>query len=104
MRQLLHWQDQGLLRYDGLARDVLLELHAATSGIGSSIDRLLAEYAARQDARVEAIEREAEAQHRQVDEFRAHYEAADVGSICEYFSLVVDRAGAARRFRTKGSN
>ncbi len=54
-RQLLRWQDQGLLRYDGMARDVLLELHTATSDIGSSIDRLLAEYAARQNARVEAI-------------------------------------------------
>jgi len=54
-RQLLRWQDQGLLRYDGLARDVLLELHPTTNDIGGSIDRLLAEYAARQNERVEAI-------------------------------------------------
>jgi len=54
-RQLLRWQDQGLLRYDGVARDVLLELHPTTNDIGNSIDRLLAEYATRQNARVEAI-------------------------------------------------
>jgi ATP-dependent DNA helicase RecQ len=54
-RRLLRWQDQGLLRYDGSARDVLLELRPASADVGSRIDALLAEYNARQDARIEAI-------------------------------------------------
>jgi ATP-dependent DNA helicase RecQ len=54
-RQLLAWQDQGLLRYDGQARDVLIELHPASGDVGGAIDRLLAEYASRQSARVDAI-------------------------------------------------
>lgn len=54
-RQLLRWHDQGLLRYEGSARDVLLELRPATATVGSRIDTLLAEYSTRQDARIEAI-------------------------------------------------
>jgi ATP-dependent DNA helicase RecQ len=54
-RQLLRWHDQGLLRYEGSARDVLLELLPATANVGSRIDALLAEYSTRQDARIEAI-------------------------------------------------
>jgi ATP-dependent DNA helicase RecQ len=54
-RQLLRWHDQRLLRYESSARDVLLELRPASADIGSRIDTLLAEYSARQDARIEAI-------------------------------------------------
>jgi ATP-dependent DNA helicase RecQ len=54
-RQLLRWHDQGLLRYEGSARDVLLELRPASANVGSRIDALLAEYSSRQDARIEAI-------------------------------------------------
>jgi ATP-dependent DNA helicase RecQ len=54
-RQLLRWHDQGLLRYEGSARDVLLELRPAAANVGSRIDALLAEYSTRQDARIEAI-------------------------------------------------
>jgi ATP-dependent DNA helicase RecQ len=54
-RQLLRWHDQGLLRYESSARDVLLELRPATTDVGSRIDRLLAEYNTRQDARIAAI-------------------------------------------------
>jgi ATP-dependent DNA helicase RecQ len=54
-RQLLRWNDQRLLRYEGSARDVLLELRPATADVGSRIDALLAEYGTRQDARIEAI-------------------------------------------------
>jgi ATP-dependent DNA helicase RecQ len=54
-RQLLRWHDQGLLRYEGSARDVLLELRPAAADVGSRIDALLAEYSTRQDARIEAI-------------------------------------------------
>jgi ATP-dependent DNA helicase RecQ len=54
-RQLLRWHDQGLLRYEGSARDVLLELRPADANVGSRIDALLGEYSARQDARIEAI-------------------------------------------------
>lgn len=54
-RHLLHWHDQGLLRYNGSARDVLLELRTAAGDVGARIDALLAEYAARQDARIDAI-------------------------------------------------
>jgi ATP-dependent DNA helicase RecQ len=54
-RQLLRWHDQGLLRYESSARDVLLELRPASADVGSRIDALLAEYGTRQDARIEAI-------------------------------------------------
>ncbi len=54
-RQLLRWHDQGLLRYEGSARDVLLELRPAAVDVGSRIDALLAEYSTRQDARIAAI-------------------------------------------------
>jgi ATP-dependent DNA helicase RecQ len=54
-RQLLRWHDQRLLRYEGSARDVLLELRPAAADVGSRIDALLAEYSTRQDARIEAI-------------------------------------------------
>ncbi|HEX9442098.1 MAG TPA: RecQ family zinc-binding domain-containing protein, partial [Roseiflexaceae bacterium] len=54
-RRLLRWHDQGLLRYEGVARDVLLELRPAGAGVSGQIEALLAEYRARQDARVEAI-------------------------------------------------
>ncbi len=54
-RQLLRWHDQGLLRYEGSARDVLLELRPAATNVGSRIDTLLAEYNTRQDERIAAI-------------------------------------------------
>jgi ATP-dependent DNA helicase RecQ len=54
-RHLLGWHDQGLLEYDGVARDILLELLAAPTQLGARIDTLLAEYGTRQDQRVEAI-------------------------------------------------
>ncbi|HEX9371870.1 MAG TPA: helicase-related protein, partial [Roseiflexaceae bacterium] len=53
--RLLRWHDQGLLRYEGSARDMLLHLRPAAADVGDRIDALLAEYAARQDARIEAI-------------------------------------------------
>ncbi len=58
----------------------------------------LEEYQRQYNARVEAIERQAEDQHRQVDDFRARYQAGDVDSICEYFSLVVDRTSFPEQF------
>ncbi|MEO7912855.1 MAG: RecQ family ATP-dependent DNA helicase, partial [Roseiflexaceae bacterium] len=54
-RQLLRWHDQELLRYEGSARDVLLELRPAAADVGDRIDTLLAEYSTRQDARIDAI-------------------------------------------------
>ncbi|MEP7189995.1 MAG: helicase-related protein, partial [Roseiflexaceae bacterium] len=54
-RQLLRWHDHGLLRYEGSARDVLLELRPAAADVGDRIDALLAEYSTRQDARIDAI-------------------------------------------------
>ncbi|HJZ48930.1 MAG TPA: RecQ family zinc-binding domain-containing protein, partial [Roseiflexaceae bacterium] len=54
-RDLLRWHDQGLLRYDSSARDMLLELRPVSADVGSRIDVLLAEYNTRQDARIEAI-------------------------------------------------
>ena len=44
-----------LLRYEGSARDPLLELRPAIAGVGDRLDALLAEYAGRQDSRIEAI-------------------------------------------------
>jgi ATP-dependent DNA helicase RecQ len=54
-RRLLSWHDQGLLRYESSARDVLLELRPAAAAVGQQIDTLLAEYSARQDTRIAAI-------------------------------------------------
>jgi ATP-dependent DNA helicase RecQ len=54
-RQLLRWQDRGWLRYDGAARDALLELRPATADVGARLDALLADYARSQDARIDAI-------------------------------------------------
>ncbi|HEU4325823.1 MAG TPA: RecQ family ATP-dependent DNA helicase [Roseiflexaceae bacterium] len=53
--ELLAWQDAGLLRYDGAAREMLLELRKPPPDTPARIDALLAEYADAQDARVEAI-------------------------------------------------
>jgi ATP-dependent DNA helicase RecQ len=54
-RQLLRWHDQRLLRYEGSARDVLLELRPAAANVSDRIDTLLGEYSTRQDARIDAI-------------------------------------------------
>jgi ATP-dependent DNA helicase RecQ len=54
-RQLLLWHDQGLVRYQSSARDVLLELRAPAADTGEQIDALLAEYSTSQDARIAAI-------------------------------------------------
>ncbi|GAB4198371.1 MAG: hypothetical protein OHK0022_17630 [Roseiflexaceae bacterium] len=53
--ELLAWQDAGLLRYDGAAREMLLELRKPPPDTPARIDALLAEYADAQDARVDAI-------------------------------------------------
>src|SRR5205823_13058473 len=42
-RQLLRWHDQGLLRYEGSARDVLLELRPAAADLRRRLHGLLAE-------------------------------------------------------------
>jgi ATP-dependent DNA helicase RecQ len=52
---LLRWHEQGLLRYDGSARDALLHLPTAPADASSRLDALLAEYATRQDERIDAI-------------------------------------------------
>jgi ATP-dependent DNA helicase RecQ len=54
-RRLLRWHDRGWLRYDGSARDALLELRPAAADVGARLDELLAEYADRQDTRIDAI-------------------------------------------------
>ncbi len=52
---LLTWHDRGWLRYVGVQRDSLIELLPAPADVGARIDTLLEDYAARQDARVEAM-------------------------------------------------
>lgn len=52
---LLAWHDLGWLRYVGVQRDSLIELLPAPADVGARIDTLLEDYAARQDARVEAM-------------------------------------------------
>jgi len=52
---LLAWHDRGWLRYVGVQRDSLIELLPAPADVGARIDTLLEDYAARQDARVEAM-------------------------------------------------
>jgi ATP-dependent DNA helicase RecQ len=52
---LLRWSAQGLLRVDGGARDLLLELLPAPADTPVRIEAMLREYAERQDARVEAM-------------------------------------------------
>ena len=84
-RRLLLWHDQGLLRYDGSARDALLHLLPAPADAGSRIDDLLAEYAARQDARIDAIgayARQANCRHRTI---AAHFgeRLTRCGSACD---------------------
>src|SRR5262249_7149501 len=54
-RRPLRWHDRGWLRYEGSARDVLLELRPAAPDVAQRLDALLAEYSRRQDERVEAI-------------------------------------------------
>jgi ATP-dependent DNA helicase RecQ len=83
--RLLHWHDQGLLRYDGSARDALLHLLPAPADAGSRLDALLAEYATRQDARIDAIAayaRRASCRHRAI---AAHFgeRLARCGSSCD---------------------
>jgi ATP-dependent DNA helicase RecQ len=82
---LLRWHDQGLLRYDGSARDALLHLPPAPADAGSRLDALLAEYATRQDARIDAIAayaRRASCRHRAI---AAHFgeRLARCGSSCD---------------------
>jgi superfamily II DNA helicase RecQ len=82
---LLRWHDQGLLRYDGSARDALLHLPPAPADAGSRIDALLAEYATRQDERIDAIAayaRRASCRHRSI---AAHFgeRLARCGSSCD---------------------
>jgi len=83
--RLLHWHDQGLLRYDGSARDALLHLPPAPADAGDRLDALLAEYAARQDARIDAIAayaRRASCRHRAL---AAHFgeRLARCGNACD---------------------
>ena len=52
---LLSWHDEGLLRYRPGQRGPLLELLPAPPDVGERIDRLLADYQARQDQRVESV-------------------------------------------------
>jgi ATP-dependent DNA helicase RecQ len=56
-RRLLDGHERRVLRYEGYGRDALLERLPAPADVGERLDALLAEYAARQDARVEAIAR-----------------------------------------------
>jgi ATP-dependent DNA helicase RecQ len=53
--QLLAWHDQGLLRYRPAQRGALLELLPAPPDVSERIERLLTDYQARQDERVEAM-------------------------------------------------
>lgn len=54
-RRLLDWHDQRFVRYEGAAREPLLELRPPPHDVALRLDGLLAEYAERQDARVAAI-------------------------------------------------
>jgi ATP-dependent DNA helicase RecQ len=83
--RLLRWHDQGLLRYDGSARDALLHLPPAPADAGDRLDALLAEYATRQDERIDAIAayaRRANCRHRSI---AAHFGERLVrcGSSCD---------------------
>jgi ATP-dependent DNA helicase RecQ len=52
---LLAWADRDLVRYNGAARDPLIELLPAPPDVSERIDTLLADYQARQDQRIEAM-------------------------------------------------
>jgi ATP-dependent DNA helicase RecQ len=54
-RRLLEWHTGGQLRFEPHSRDVLLELKPAPPDSGERLDALLSDYAARQDARIDAI-------------------------------------------------
>jgi tetratricopeptide (TPR) repeat protein len=101
-RRLLDWHDQGVLRYVGSARDVLLELRPAAD-VSAQLDALLAEYAARQDVRVEAIAaygRQVSCRHRAI---AAHFgeRLAPCGASCD-MCAVQGRTTEDGRRRTKG--
>ncbi|MFL5803954.1 MAG: RecQ family ATP-dependent DNA helicase [Roseiflexaceae bacterium] len=72
-RRLLRWHDQCWLRYDGAARDALLELRPAVADVGARLDALLAEYAGRQDARIAAIASYARGIHCRHRAIAAHF-------------------------------
>ena len=84
-RHLIEWHTQGLLRYSGSGRDVLLELRPAGGAVGAQLDELLAEYAERQNGRVEAIAsyaRSARCRHRTIAEHFGE-QLANCGSACD---------------------
>ena len=70
-RALIDWHTRSLIRYGGTTRDVLLEMRPAGGDVGTKLDALLAEYAAQQSERVEAISayaRSARCRHRAIAE------------------------------------
>ena len=99
---LLGWQDAGLVRYRGEGRDALIELLPAPADVGERIDALLADYAARQEARVEAMAayaRSATCRHQTI---AAHFgqRLGRCGTACD---LCLSR-GAAGGSRQRGRN
>jgi ATP-dependent DNA helicase RecQ len=91
--RLLRWQERGLLRYDGTARDMLLHLLPATADVGYKIDALLAEYASRQDARIDAIADYARGAHCRHRAIAGHFgeRLARCGNSCDICIPPADR-------------
>jgi ATP-dependent DNA helicase RecQ len=90
--RLLRWHERGLLRYDGTARDMLLHLLPATADVGNKIDALLAEYASRQDGRIDAIADYARGAHCRHRAIAAHFgeRLARCGSSCDICNPTTD--------------
>jgi ATP-dependent DNA helicase RecQ len=104
-RRVLSWHSQGLLRYGGSGRDVLLEMRAAGADVGAQLDALLAEYANRQNERVEAIAtyaRSARCRHRAIAEHFGE-RMAGCGSACDICAPTNHhRAAADPRLSSQG--
>ena len=92
-RALIDWHTRSLIRYGGATRDVLLEMRPAGADVGAKLDALLAEYAARQSERVEAISayaRSARCRHRAIAEHFGERMAA-CGNACDICAPVARR-------------
>lgn len=84
-RLIIGWHSQGLLRYSGGGRDLLIEMRPASADVSTKLDALLNEYAERQNQRVEAIAayaRAARCRHRVIAEHFGERMAA-CGTACD---------------------
>ncbi len=98
---LLEWQDVGLVSYRGDGRDALIEMLPAPAEVSTQIDDMLHEYAARQEARIEAMSayaRSATCRHQTI---AAHFGQwlGRCGTACDLCLSRQSAVGSRRRTR-----